>query len=166
MHLAILWQAQQVSASTIQNRPKLSFELKNTNGHLSLSLSLSLDHLSTRRSSHTITHTNLSLAPDLSITVVAMATEASSYSNISSIFSTPNSNNKKSQFTITTTTTSMISKVKVIVRVRPFLAHEIKHRFPLLSCASFYDSNQDQEVTVHLKDPDTRYPSILKISTI
>uniref|UniRef100_A0A165ZV97 Kinesin motor domain-containing protein n=1 Tax=Daucus carota subsp. sativus TaxID=79200 RepID=A0A165ZV97_DAUCS len=94
-----------------------------------------------------------------------MATEASSYSNISSLFSTPNSNNKKSQFTTTTTTTSMISKVKVIVRVRPFLAHEIKRSFPLLSCASLFDSNQDQEVTVHLKDPDTSRNECFKLDS-
>ncbi|KAK1392574.1 kinesin-like protein KIN-10B [Heracleum sosnowskyi] len=77
-----------------------------------------------------------------------MATVTSSYSNI---FSTPKSNNKKSQFT----TSSIISKVRVIVRVRPFLVHEIKGCCPLLPCASLFHSNQEQEVTIHLKDPET-----------
>lgn len=96
-----------------------------------------------------------------------MGTETSSCVNnistaSSSIFSTPKSISiKKSQCTITST--SMISKVKVIVRVRPFLVHEIKGYCPLLPCASLFDSTQEQEVTVILKDPDTRY---LKISIL
>lgn len=84
-----------------------------------------------------------------------METLTSSYSNV---ISTPKSINQKSQFTKTTTTTSsMISKVRVIVRVRPFLAHEIKGCCPLLPCVSLLDSTQQHEVTIHLKDPETRY---------
>lgn len=53
-----------------------------------------------------------------------------------------------------------ISKVRVIVRVRPFLPHEIaaaKDGNPI-SCASVLDQDCDsgQEVVVYLKDQETR----------
>ena len=52
-----------------------------------------------------------------------------------------------------------VSKVRVIVRVRPFLAHETSSRNGDVSCISVLDqdfeSPQD-EVTVYLKDPLTR----------
>ncbi|KAG5092060.1 hypothetical protein JHK82_050838 [Glycine max] len=51
-----------------------------------------------------------------------------------------------------------VSKVRVIVRVRPFLAHETSSRNGVVSCISVLDqdfeSPQD-EVTVYLKDPLT-----------
>ncbi|KAG6769471.1 hypothetical protein POTOM_025109 [Populus tomentosa] len=53
---------------------------------------------------------------------------------------------------------SCTSKVRVIVRVRPFLSHEIpaKNGNPT-SCISVLDPDPDSrdEVTVHLQDPDT-----------
>lgn len=54
---------------------------------------------------------------------------------------------------------NFISKVRVIVRVRPFLPHEItaKNGNPS-SCISVVDQDCDprEEVTVRLKDPDSR----------
>lgn len=54
---------------------------------------------------------------------------------------------------------SSISKVRVVIRVRPFLPQEIsgKHGDPI-SCVSVVDSDSKScdEVTVHLKDQQTR----------
>ncbi|XP_054791731.1 kinesin-like protein KIN-10B [Prosopis cineraria] len=51
-----------------------------------------------------------------------------------------------------------ISKVRVIIRVRPFLPHEISARNGnSSSCISFldHDSESPEEITVYLKDPET-----------
>jgi len=62
---------------------------------------------------------------------------------------------------------SCTSKVRVIVRVRPFLSHEIpaKNGNPS-SCISVLDPDPDSrdEVTVHLQDPDTRSVPFLLLS--
>lgn len=62
---------------------------------------------------------------------------------------------------------SCTSKVRVIVRVRPFLSHEIpaKNGNPS-SCISVLDRDSDSrdEVTVHLQDPETRSVSFLLLS--
>ncbi|XP_074379191.1 kinesin-like protein KIN-10C [Apium graveolens] len=89
-------------------------------------------------------------------------------SSCNNVISTPKSNNKRSQFTNTpTTTSSMISKVRVIVRVRPFLTHEIKGGCPLLPCASLFDSTQQQQqqVSIHLKDPETSRNECFKLDS-
>ena len=59
-----------------------------------------------------------------------------------------------------TNDSSSISKVRVIVRVRPFLADEISARNGnLASCISVLerDFESSEEVAVYLKDPDTRF---------
>lgn len=49
------------------------------------------------------------------------------------------------------------SKVRVVLRVRPFLSREIAAtNGTLSSCISVPDSEPNEEVTVHLKDADTR----------
>lgn len=52
---------------------------------------------------------------------------------------------------------NLISKVRVIVRVRPFLPHEISDsdRTPCVSVLD-QDSESGEEVAVYLKDKDTR----------
>lgn len=61
----------------------------------------------------------------------------------------------------TSTNHCTISKVRVVARVRPFLAQEVSaksSRVPV-SCISVVDQGRigQEEVTVHLKDPETRY---------
>lgn len=55
----------------------------------------------------------------------------------------------------------MISNVRVIVRVRPFLAHETalqdEHTIPCVSVlAANAEIDSPDEVSVHLKDQETR----------
>ena len=52
-----------------------------------------------------------------------------------------------------------VSKVRVVVRVRPFLAHEIasKNGNPVPFVSAQFDS--PDEVSVHLKDQETRFVS-------
>lgn len=53
-----------------------------------------------------------------------------------------------------------VSKVRVIVRVRPFLGHD---NGDPVSCISLLDQDfesQHQEVAVYLKDPQTRFKKI------
>lgn len=60
---------------------------------------------------------------------------------------------------------SLISKVKVIVRVRPFLPQEISVRNGnSVSCVSTLQSDFEtsDEVTVYLKDYETRYFVLIK----
>lgn len=61
-------------------------------------------------------------------------------------------------------TSISVSKVRVIVRVRPFLAHETSTRNgDPVSCISVLDRDSEfpqQEVAVYLKDPDTRFPKV------
>lgn len=64
---------------------------------------------------------------------------------------------------------SAISKVRVVARVRPFLPLEgsVKsYRVPV-SCISVLDQAQisQEEVTVHLKDPETRYLFFVSVLT-
>lgn len=57
---------------------------------------------------------------------------------------------------------STVSKVRVIVRVRPFLPHQFPNdnhinNISPIPCASLIDANSEEEVTVHLKDQATRW---------
>ena len=60
----------------------------------------------------------------------------------------------------TKSSSSISSMVRVIVRVRPFLPHETNgiNPTPCVSLLnnSHFDPNQEEEVTVHLKDQGTR----------
>ncbi|KAH7867405.1 hypothetical protein Vadar_032943 [Vaccinium darrowii] len=63
---------------------------------------------------------------------------------------------------------SSIAKVRVIIRVRPFLPHEIATRNGNSTpCVSVLDSeiNSTQEVTVHLKDPETSRNECYKLDS-
>ncbi|KAF7143137.1 hypothetical protein RHSIM_Rhsim05G0192700 [Rhododendron simsii] len=63
---------------------------------------------------------------------------------------------------------SSISKVRVIIRVRPFLPHETASRNGNSTpCVSVLDSELDstQEVTVHLKDPETSRNECYKLDS-
>jgi kinesin family protein 22 len=57
-----------------------------------------------------------------------------------------------------------VSKVRVIVRVRPFLPHEITRRncADPVSCISLVDQDfqSRDEVAVYLKDPHTRFQQV------
>lgn len=48
------------------------------------------------------------------------------------------------------------SKVRVIVRVRPFLPHEGSQKTPCVSVLLDQDCDSPQDVTVYLKDKETR----------
>ena len=59
--------------------------------------------------------------------------------------------------------TNSTSKVRVIVRVRPFLMRENREQKP---CVSVLDQEMDsaEEVAVYLQDNETRYENIFVLS--
>lgn len=67
------------------------------------------------------------------------------------------------------TNNSAISKVRVVARVRPFLPLEgsVKSSRVPVSCISVLDQARisQEEVTVHLKDPETRYLFFVPVLT-